>query len=220
MKKILKNILIFISYFIYNLMFKDILSLFNINYYSFNTNQRIIYTIVSSFIYILILIFAYRKELKEEIIDFKNNFKKYLPKSIAIYLIGVLLMGLINLLLIKITGQEASGNESLIREYIANYPIYMAFSTIIFAPLTEEFIFRKSLKNVLKYKYLFIIISGLIFGMMHIQNFTDPIEYLYSIPYIIMGIDFAYIYFKTNNIFTTMTIHISHNLILYLIQLL
>ena len=99
MKKILKNILIFISYFIYNLMFKGILSLFNINYYSFNTNQRIIYTIVSTFIYILILIFVYRKELKEEIIDFKNNFKKYLPKSIAIYLIGVLLMGLINLLL-------------------------------------------------------------------------------------------------------------------------
>ena len=220
MKKITKNILIFISYFFYNLIFNDILLCFNINYKSFNTNQKIIYMIVTSLIYLLIIIFLYRKELKEEIKDFKINHRKYISKNILIYLAGVLLMGLTNTILTSITRNDLSTNESLIREYIDKYPLYMAFSTVIFAPISEELIFRKSIKNIFKNKYLFIIISGLIFGVLHIQNFGDINDILFSIAYIIMGLDFAYIYSRTNNIFTTMTFHICHNLILFIIQLL
>ena len=43
-------------------------------------------------------------------------------------------------------------------------------------------------------------------------------EILMGIPYIIMGLDFAYIYAKTKNIFTTMTLHSIHNLTLLIIQ--
>ena len=220
MKKILKNILIFVSYFFYNITFKTILFFFNINYNSFNINQKIIYTVVTGIIYLLILVLLYKKELKEELKDFKINHRKYLSKNVLIYILGVLLMGLTNVILNAITKHNLSTNESLIREYIDKYPLYMAFSTVIFAPISEELIFRKSIKNIFKNKYLFIIISGLIFGILHIQNFGDINDILFSIAYIIMGIDFAYIYSRTNNIFTTMTFHICHNLILFIIQLL
>lgn len=218
MKKILKNILIFLSYFIYDILFKAILYAFNINYYTLDIKNKIIYTIIIGVIYILILIFLYRKELKEELKDYKDNYKKYLSNNIIIYLIGVLLMGVSNIIISKITHQSLAGNEEITRGLIKLYPIYMIYSSIIFAPLVEELIIRKSLKNILKFKYLFIILSGLIFGLLHISDYKDINEILFSIPYIIMGIDFAYIYYKTNNIFTTMTLHMCHNLILLIIQ--
>lgn len=220
MKKITKNILIFLSYFVYNIIFRDILLLFNVSYYFFDEKQKILYSVISTAIYLLIVIFLYRKELKEEILDFKENYKKYLSKNILIYLAGILLMGLTNIILTKITGSSLSGNEAIIRERIVKYPIYTAISAVLLAPIVEELIFRKSLKNIFKFKYLFIIISGLIFGILHIQNFSDMNEILYSIAYIIMGLDFAYIYSRTNNIFTTMTFHLCHNLVLFIIQLL
>lgn len=220
MKKILKNILIFISYFIFDITIKAIISLLGINYMSFNYDQKMLTTFIISIFYLLIILFLYRKELFIDLKDFKNNYKKYISKYIIIYLIGVLLMIIGNTIISKITNQSLSGNEIQIRERITNYPLIMIFSTIIYAPIIEEIIFRKSIKNIFKNKYLFIIISGLIFGILHITNFKDLNEILYSIPYIIMGLDFAYIYYKTNNIFTTITFHFCHNLILLIIQLL
>ncbi len=215
MKKIINNILIFISYFIYNFLFKLVAYSFNINYYTLDMKGKLIFSFISCTIYLLIIIFLYRKELKEEIKDFKF---KYITKYFIFYLAGIIIMALINTLLSKITNQSYSGNETLIREYIDKYPLYMFFSSVIFAPVIEEFIFRKSVKNIFKNKYLFIIISGLLFGISHITNFKDINELLFSIPYIIMGIDFAYIYHKTNNIFTTMAFHLGHNLILLIIR--
>lgn len=219
MKKLLKYILIFISYFIYSTLIKLILYYFNINFYSFDIKYKILITFLIELSYIIIIILLYRKELKEEIIAFKDKFKEYIPKYLIIYLIGIALMGISNIIISKITNSSLAGNEITIREYIQKYPLYMLFSSVIYAPIIEELIFRKTLKNILKYKYLFIISSGLIFGLLHISE-PSLKELLFSIPYIIMGIDFAYIYYKTNNIFTTITFHLCHNLILLIIQLL
>ena len=81
-------------------------------------------------------------------------------------------------------------------------------------------IFRKSIKNIVKNKYAFVIISGLLFGLLHISDYTDIKEYIMSVSYIVMGLDFAYIYHKTNNIFTTMSIHSFHNLLLFITTIL
>lgn len=219
MKKVLKNILIFLSYFCYSSVFEDILTLFNIHYYDLNINQKLIFAVVSGSIYIIFLCLIFRKELKEELIDFKNNYKKYLSKYILIYLLGILLMFISNLIITKITNQSLAGNEAATREYIDKYPLYMIYSAVIFAPFTEELIFRKTLKKIFKFKYLFIILGGILFGLLHVSDYKSTTELLFTIPYMIMGIDFAYIYCKTDNIFTTMTFHMCHNLVLLIIQL-
>lgn len=220
MKKILKYTLIFISYFIYNILFKAILYSFNINYYNLDDKQKLLTTFFIELLYIIIIIYIYRKDLKEEIINFKNKFKEYIPKYLLVYLIGILLMVISNIIISRITSYKLSGNESLIREYIKKYTLYMFFSSVLYAPIIEELIFRKTIKKLFNNKYLFIILSGLIFGILHISNINDTNEILFSIPYIIMGIDFAYIYHKTNNIFTCITFHLCHNLVLFIIQLL
>ena len=127
-------------------------------------------------------------------------------------------MGFSNYIIQNFTGSTISGNESSIRKLIETAPIYMIYSTIIYAPIVEEIIFRKSVKNVFNNKYLFIIISGVIFGVLHISDFYNINEILLGIPYIIMGLDLAYIYLRTNNIYTTILFHSFHNFILLLIQ--
>ena len=49
---------------------------------------------------------------------------------------------------------------------------------------------------------------------MHVLgSVTNTIDYLYIIPYLGIGISFAYLYDKTNNIFSTITMHSLHNTI-------
>ena len=104
----------------------------------------------------------------------------------------------------------------------------MLFSVAIYAPFIEEIIFRRSIKDIIKSfgnnkitKYTYIIISGLIFAAMHvIGTASSTTDYLYIIPYMSLGIVFAYIYDKTDNLFSTIVLHSFHNtmaVILYFI---
>ena len=211
-KVILINLLVFIFYFIYTITPALIIYFFNIKFS--NDLQKEIYYILTAVIYMLIIILIYKKELLFDIKNIKiKNFIKYIP----IYLIGIVFMSLSNALVYKITNMQISENESAIREYIKLFPIYMSFSTVIFSPFIEEITFRKVFRNIINNKYIFIIISGVIFGLIHTNSFKVN-DLFSSIPYIIMGIDFAYIYYKSDNIFTTIAFHSMHNLILLIIQ--
>ena len=123
------------------------------------------------------------------------------------------------LIISKFTGQSISGNETEIRNFIKNSPLLTIILAVIISPIIEELVFRKAIKNIFNNKYLFIIISSLIFGLLHVSSIRDINELLFSIPYIIMGISFAITYQKTNNIFTSIILHSSYNLVLILIQL-
>lgn len=69
--------------------------------------------------------------------------------------------------------------------------------------------------------WLFILMSGLVFGSLHVLNSTNSLaELLYLIPYSAPGIIFAYILAKTNNILVTMGLHFMHNGILVSLQFL
>ncbi len=212
LKNTLLNITIFISYFIFIYVPYIVVIMFDIKD---NFNRSICLTIVSLF-YLLFLLYIYRKELKNDISKFNI---KLLTKYIPIYIIGILLMGISNHIISNITNMNISTNEENVRELIKMIPIYMCFSVIIYSPFVEEVIFRKSLKNIFKNKYLFIILSGIIFGIVHMSfNDFNINEFLMIIPYMIMGFDFAYIYEKSNCIFTTMALHSIHNFILLIIQ--
>ena len=212
--KIIKNLLMFLSYFVYQYIVLFIILLLGIK---LDTNlSKNIYLISTSLIYLLFVLFMYRKELISDLKSFKiKTILKYIP----IYIIGITLMVSLNALIYKITNTTISGNEENVREYIKLFPIYMCFSTVIYAPFVEEIIFRKTFKNMIKNSTIFILISGIMFGLVHISLDGNIFkELLITVPYMIMGFDFAYIYHKSNNIFTTITIHSLHNLILLLIQ--
>lgn len=220
MKKIIKNLLILLSYFLYETIVLIIINALGIDVSKLNFIQKNIYLFVIDIIYLVSLVFIYRKELKEDFKDFKENGSGYIFKYAPLYLLGVILMGITNALLVKVTGMEMSTNEQNVRTLIKYYPLYMSFSSVMYAPIVEELIFRKSIKNLFNDNVLFVLMSGLIFGLIHVVGTGNEgiNEILMGIPYIIMGLDFAYIYAKTKNIFTTMTLHSIHNLTLLIIQ--
>ena len=216
MRKIIKNILIFILYLVFDGLIVSLFYLNGIDYQNLPLIKKVVTAFISNVLLIGIIFYFYKDELKEDFYDFKERHN--LTKYIGIYLIGVFLMALSNIILQKITNLEIGGNEEAIRKLIKEVPLYIFFSSVIFAPFVEEMIFRKNIRNIFHNKYLFIIISGFAFGILHISDFSIS-QILMGIPYIIMGIDFAYIYYKTDNIYTTMIFHLCHNLILFLVQL-
>ena len=92
--------------------------------------------------------------------------------------------------------------------------------TTIFAPINEEIIFRKSIQDCLKNKWVFIIVSGLIFGYLHVLGSESLYDFLYIIPYGSLGAAFAYLLSKTDNIYVTILMHLIHNGLLTIISIL
>ena len=100
-------------------------------------------------------------------------------------------------------------NEILIRSLIHVNPLYYLLIFGIISPISEELTFRYGFNNI-KNKYLYIIVTSILYAIMHLSNFS---EILYVIPYFILGLTFAYTYKKTNSLIYPISIHIIHNLI-------
>lgn len=216
-KNIIKAVIIFtlsITYtYLMSALFK---SLFNINIANMNEIIKVLFSSLFNIIFIFLLILIYHKDLKNDLNDFKENYKSYLSFGLKIWIISVILMIIGNKIIYQYFPYEAA-NETIAQAYTYKFPIYMIFSSIIYAPFTEELIYRKSIRDIfnneLIEKILYILISGLIFGYVHTTAGTDELEILYIIPYGIVGSAFAYIYTKTKNIYTTIALHATHNLI-------
>jgi membrane protease YdiL (CAAX protease family) len=158
------------------------------------------------------LVLLNRKRLKKDFIDFNKNHQKYLQESFKIYLVCLLLMlisnGIINYFILN----NIAANEAVDRNVLTNYPMYSIFGMIIFGPFVEELTFRCAFKDHLKNKYLYYIITIILFAGAHLlAGISNLTELIYFIPYGIMAFAFADIYYKTDNIFSSTIIHTFHN---------
>ena len=199
-----------------------LLSILGIDYEELSSIYKIIFLLGCDLSFIGVLFKFYGKTIKK---DFKKFFNKKILKNIKLsfdyWIIGLIIMVVSNFIIAIITNGTLASNEEAVRELIDKVPLYMAFQVMIYAPLTEELIFRKSIRDCVKNKYLYILISGFIFGGLHvISSLGNMIDLLYLIPYCSLGFVFAALYYKTNNIFSTIVAHSFHNslaLILYLV---
>ena len=204
------------------------LKIFNISIDSLSQNVKVWYNFFCDILFIGIVFMIYKKEY---IRDFKNYFKSFssnFERSFKYYVVGLGIMLVSNLVIGLCFKDASANNEEAVRELINLYPVYMLFSVSIYAPVIEETIFRKSIKNIVLAfgdnvitKYLYIFISGFIFAIMHIVGMaSSPFDYLFVIPYMALGVVFAALYYKTDNIFSTISMHALHNtaaVILYLL---
>lgn len=218
-KEIIKFILIFLLYLLYSDIIIIILTKLGVNIKVLPNNLKIAIMFLINLSLMIMLFIFYSKSIKENLKDLKLNFKSYIKDSFKYYVIGLLIM-IISNIIISFFVEGNSTNETLIREYINIMPIYMIFSSCIYAPFTEEMVFRKSLRNCFNNKVLYILLSGLIFGSMHLLSASNLVELVFLIPYSSLGCVFAYMYYKTNNIFVPMTFHMVHNTIIVINYLL
>ena len=89
---------------------------------------------------------------------------------------------------------------------------------IIISPIVEELMTRTILKDAFKHQIVYILLSGLIFGSLHMISIGNNFfQLLFVIPYSALGCAFAKIYADSNNIWTNIFFHSLHNLICILL---
>lgn len=189
------------------------------NYYDGLLQANVLlYNILASLFCAAFLICIYYKYLKEKFIDFKNNFGRYLGISIKNWIIGLVIMIVSNLVISSIVGLGTAENEAAVQNMITSNKILALFLTSILAPFIEEIIYRKGIFDVVKIKKYYPIISGLVFGGIHVIGSSTLAQYLYIIPYGALGYFFAKSYVETDNVYTSITSHFLHNLMCTLLS--
>ena len=134
--------------------------------------------------------------------------------GIKAWLIGLGIMMLANVL-IGILTPAKSVNEEGVQEMIKTSKYLSIIAIGIIGPIIEELVFRKNFRDLFKNNFLFILMSGLVFGSLHVILSLSSLSDLFLIiPYSSLGIAFAYMYVKTNCIYTSMIMHIFHNTVL------
>ena len=171
-----------------------------------------IYYLLIYLILFIIFTLLYKKELIHDFNKFKKDFKKDIKIAFKYYIRGVFIMYLTNYLLIFIFHLSKSVNELQNIEMIKNNMITQTIIIILLAPFLEEIVFRLSFKKMTKDIKLYSIITGVLFGFVHvITSLNNPIMILLTIPYSSVGIGLGYAYRKTDNIFSSITMHMLHN---------
>ena len=161
----------------------------------------------------LLIFLLFFKDIKKDFKPFKEHFWEYSDITVKYWLLGLFIMATSNILISILTPSKMASNEADVRTMIAAIPIFTLIMTTITAPVSEELIFRKSFKNVINNKVLYILISGFFFGALHVltADISSPIDFLYIIPYSSLGLAFAAICYKTDNILPSMMMHSIHN---------
>ena len=212
---------VFILYFILSALPYSFIEMFGIKYNSLSTIFKQIYLIIYEISIIALMIFIYRKEWFKDFKNFRNNIFKYFKDYIYYWALAFLLMILSNMIVSRFTIVAVAQNQTEILNELETYPIYILISSVFLAPILEELIFRLSIRKMFaKTKWLFILFSGILFGMLHVMGTTDNlIDFLFIIPYSIPGFIFAYAYTKSNNICVPIMLHFVNNLFIITIQL-
>lgn len=210
---LLKLIFMFIVFFKLSSLLVFILGKFKITISLTDYADMGIYSSALEIIIALLIYLLYHNELIEDFKKLKTdpNFKKNLFKYFVLFMIIKFGSGILETIVATIlkVNLETSENQSLINN-IANYtPWILLITSTFFTPIAEEGIFRLGIRKVIKNDYLFILLSGFIFGLMHIFPTTLAIKTVIveAIPYVVMGVTLGYIYYKSDNIWNTIIIH-------------
>ena len=172
--------------------------------------EYLIPVIIVYYISIIVFsIFIYKDDLKRDFEAFKNNkgeYIKYAFKRWGFMILTVMIAGIILVLL----GVE---NESVNQQLIEKLPFFIIIPlAIIEAPLVEETIFRGVIRKYINNDTLFIIVSGIAFGAIHVLSEASLVEAITAgLTYAVMGVNMAYAYAKTNNMFVNIMMHCIQN---------
>lgn len=222
LKKIVKGICVLFLFFNLSMLLYVPVILFKIDssLYS-DVRLNVLLSTFASLILTFILMLLYRRDLFIEFKKFKDNFSRNINIGFECWAIGVAIMAVSNIALEFILNSGGANNENAIQEMINAYPLVMGLYICVVAPFNEEIVFRKTLYDVFKNKYVLVVVSFLLFGFVHVYSMASSLtDWLYIIPYGALGGCFAYAYYKSDSVFTSMSMHIIHNSFVFLISVL
>ncbi len=184
--------------------------------------EGVLDTLINVFIGILDIIvfissiYIFRNELKTGWEAIKNNPEGYRRFIVGCVLIAFVCLFSLNALRIYVTGAEFTSNQQALNELPLGI---VAILAIIWAPIVEEMLFRGVIRRFISNKIAFVVVSGLLFGLLHCINDSNII--IASLPYIGLGVCMSLAYARTNNIWTNVFMHMINNafsvIVMYLV---
>lgn len=221
LKNILTGIGVIFFYLFTSTFVTEILSMLGINYESLNTNLKSTCLIIYQILMTLVIVYIYKKTIITDFKIFIKNNIKYFKEYIKYWFLMLILMISSNLIVTFFTTTDIANNQNTIIETLKVAPIYTFILTVFVAPILEELVFRLSFRKIFNNNILFILLSGLVFGSMHVIGTCEHlIDLLFIIPYSIPGFIFGYVYTKCKNICIPISLHFIHNGIMMSLQIL
>lgn len=155
-------------------------------------------------------IYVFNKRLKRDFKAYKQNVGKYVGYSFKWWGIMMLFSMVAAILRMVFGGDVVTANQTGLNEAPLWYVVPLS---ILWAPFVEELIFRGCIRRFIKNDVVFVIVSALAFGLIH--TITSEVGLynmiIQSLQYMAMGGVMAFVYTRTNNIGTNMTIHLIQN---------
>ena len=187
------------------------------SFYKNRLLEQNIILIIGNIITTILLLYIFKKKIVSDFKNFKNNHTEYVPKCVKYWAIGFVITYILNILIAAFFLKGISPNEQANRLMIKSYPIYMALSACLVAPICEEVLFRLSFKELFKKRMPYVLFTGILFGAAHLIVSDNLTDLLYIFPYSALGITFSMICYDTDNIFSSIFAHILHNTITYVL---
>ena len=178
----------------------------------FITNQTIgiIFEILFYVLVFALVLYIFGKRLKRDFKAFKDNFGSYVGYIFKWWGIMLGLSLVAAIIRVVLGGDMETANQAGLN----SMPLwYVGPLAIIWAPFVEEGIFRGGLRRFIKNDKLFIILSAIIFGLIHTIGSEVGLYnmLIQSLQYMVMGGVMAHVYTKTNNICVNMGVHCVQN---------
>lgn len=214
--KLTKGILVFVLYLLIPMIIGMFLpSLNNSNLLSVLVRFIIDVGVIALFIYL------FKDDFKEYNKGLVKKPKKVIGVGLLFALFAFIAMPICNIILHVLNVSASDTNNDTINTLYGVIPLYMMFQTLIYSPIVEGITFRKVFKDAINNKWLFIIISGFVFGLYHIiYNMTSLSQILLMLPYFVVGMLYAGAYSKTDNIYSAFIATFVYNLAVFVINLL
>ncbi len=177
-------------------------------------------------LFLCIVIFIFKDDLLKNIKDLNKEKKKVLKiflcflAFLAVMLISNITISLSSEILgIDITRDSSSGAIAKVFENTPYGTLFACFLTIIFYPVVEELIFRKSLRPAIKNGCLFVIITSLLSWYFQVTLLNPSInEFILAIQTFLNSIFAGIVYVKTNNITYTISSRMLFNTFICIMQ--
>lgn len=161
---------------------------------------------------LIIMLIVFFKQLMHDFKIFKQYFKEYISLTFKTWLKSLVVMIILGIIIQLVTNTSQSNNQEALQKMFNSFPVVVALLSMLYAPFAEELMFRGVFKKFIKSKYLFILISGIAFGLLHVIDDSKTLaEFSYVIVYTSLGMFLASLYHKTNNLFTNISFHFMQN---------
>ena len=178
----------------------------------FDTEDSIFVEVISIILMLGFLAIVLKPFIIEEMLN--ENSKKITIKKVGIIVGMVIACLIINAIINALLHIDSTANEDIINELIKAHPISVAIQIAIFAPIVEELIFRYYFLKDGKWWTFRVILSTLLFAIMHVAMAGSPVQILIeSCAYIPPTILLIYLRLLFKSAKFSMIGHITYNTI-------